>query len=102
MSKNLMSNVQQAELQGQLRPLLEKFRAKHGLSPAAIFDFLVCYAWGDARTRNASGDVVNPRDAASTEQIVNRMRAGCEACEVALQRATGSMGTGIMPPRGQS
>lgn len=79
MQKNLMSTLQQADLQGQLWRLLEDYRAKHGLSPAAVFDFLVSFAWGYARRQ--------PRT--TSEEIQNRMRMHCEACELAYQRATG-------------
>ena len=78
MQKNLMSTTQQAELQGQVWKLIEGYRTKHDLSPAALFDFLVCFAWGFARRQPHTTSV----------EISNRMRAHCEACELAYQRAT--------------
>jgi hypothetical protein len=78
MPKNLMSTVQQAELQGQVWKLVEAYRQKHALSPAAVFDFLVCFAWGYARRQPHTPNV----------EIQNRMRLHCEACELAYQRAT--------------
>lgn len=79
MQKQLMTTVQQAELQGQVWRLVEGFREKYDLGPAAVFDFLVCFAWGYARRQ--------PRT--TTEEIQNRMRAHCEACQLAYERATG-------------
>jgi GTP cyclohydrolase III len=74
-----MSTVQQAELQGQIWKAVEAYRQRHGLSYAALFDFLVCFAWGYARRQPHT----------SSEEIQNRMRAHCEACELAYQRAVG-------------
>jgi hypothetical protein len=76
---NLMSTLQQAELQGKVWKLVEDFRDRHGLSPAAVFDFLVCFAWGYARRQPNTTNV----------EIQNRMRSHCEACELGYQRATG-------------
>jgi hypothetical protein len=78
MSKSLMSTVQQADLQGQIWKTVEAFRTKHDLSPLAVFDFLVSFAWGYARRQPQTTNV----------EIQNRMRAHCEACELAYQRAT--------------
>lgn len=75
-SAQLMSNVQQAELQGKVWKLVEDFRAKHGLAEASVFSFLVCFAWGYARRKNATN-----------VEIVNRMTTLSENCESAYQRA---------------
>lgn len=73
-----MTTVQQAELQGKLWRLVEDTRVQHGLSPAALFDFLVCFAWGYARRQPNTSNV----------EIQNRMASHCQACELARQRAT--------------
>lgn len=78
MANNLMTSLQQAELQGKVWRLVEDYRVKHGLGPLALFDFLVTFAWGYARRQ--------PRT--SNEEIQNRMHAHCTACELAYQRAT--------------
>ncbi len=78
MKNNLMSTVLQAELQGKVWRLVEDFRDKHRLSPSAVFDFLVCFAWGYARREPKTSNV----------EIQNRMRSHCDACELAYQRAT--------------
>lgn len=78
MQKALMNTVQQADLQGQVWKLVEEFRTRHDLSPLAVFDFLVCFAWGYARRQpNVKND-----------EIQNRMQSHCVACELAYQRAT--------------
>jgi hypothetical protein len=77
MGNNLMTSVQQAELQGKLFRLVEDFRTRNDLSPRGIFSFLVCFAWGYARKHTGS----------SNEQITNSMRALCETNELAYQRA---------------
>lgn len=79
MQKSLMTTLQQAELQGKVWKLVEDFRDQHGLSPLALFDFLVSFAWGYARRQPHTP---------STE-IANRMVAHCQANELAYQRATG-------------
>lgn len=73
-----MTSLQQAELQGKLWKLVEDYRAKHGLGPLAVFDFLVTFAWGYARRQPAT----------TNAEIQNRMQAHCTACELAYQRAT--------------
>ena len=78
MQKNLMTSLQQADLQGQLWKLLEEFRHRNGLEALPVFDFLVSFAWGYLRRQ--------PRT--TNDEIQNRMRAHCTACELAYQRAT--------------
>lgn len=78
MKKALMTSLQQAELQGKVFQLVDGFRAKHDLSPAALFDFLVCFAWGYARREAGS----------SNAAIQNSMRALFETNELAYLRAT--------------
>lgn len=77
MENNLMTSLQQAELQGKAFKLAEDFRQKHGLSARALFSFFVCFAWGYARRETGS----------SNEAIQNSMRALCETNELAYQRA---------------
>jgi len=77
MQNNLMSNLQQAELQGKVWKLVEEFRVQHGLSAAALFDFMVSFAWGYARREAGSSPIA----------IANSMRAACESLELAYQRA---------------
>jgi hypothetical protein len=78
MQKNLMTSLQQAELQGKVWKLVEEFRQRHDLGPLAVFDFLVTFAWGYARRQPAT----------TNDEIQNRMHAHCTACELAYQRAT--------------
>lgn len=78
MQKNLMTTVQQAELQGKVWRLVEDYRHKHDLGPLALFDFLVAFAWGYARRQPHTTNV----------EIQNRMVAHCTACELAYQHAT--------------
>ena len=77
MAKNhQMTSLQQAELQREIFTAVERSRIRHELAPAAIFDFLVTFAWGYAR-----------REGESSESISNRMRMACESCELAYQKA---------------
>ncbi len=78
MQKNLMTSLQQAELQGKVWKLVEDFRAQHDLGPLAVFDFLVTFAWGYARRQPNT----------TNGEIQNRMQSHCVACELAYQRAT--------------
>jgi hypothetical protein len=74
---NLMTTLQQAELQGKVFKLAEEFRHRHGLSYRSLFSFFVSFAWGYARREVGS----------SNEAIQNSMRALCETNELAYQRA---------------
>jgi hypothetical protein len=71
-----MTSIQQAELQREIFTVVERHRVRHELAPAAIFDFLVTFAWGYAR-----------REGETTEAISNRMRMACESCELSYQKA---------------
>jgi hypothetical protein len=74
---NLMTSVQQAELQGKVWRVVEDFRQQHGLGWLSMFSFLVSFAWGYAK-----------RERLSAEEIDSRIRTLCMANELAFQRAT--------------
>jgi len=76
MPNPLMTPAQRAALQGATWALVENFRTKNDLSPLAIFEFLVGFAWGYARRQGESNEV-----------ITAQMRAHCERCERDYQHA---------------
>ncbi len=73
-----MTTMQQAELQAKISKLVQDYRQKHALSPVAIFDALASFCWELARSEGN----------ASSEEIANRLRVICEACELAYRHAT--------------
>jgi hypothetical protein len=76
--KDLMSEVQQAELQGKVWELLAEFRTRHGLSERSIWFWGVAFFWGYARRLGASNEVI-------TQSTVRAYNAN----ELALQKAGG-------------
>jgi hypothetical protein len=76
--KELMTSLQQAELQGIVWRAVEEFRHRHGLSASAIFNSLASFAWGYLK-----------RTGVTSTEIENRMRSHCHANELAYQRAVG-------------
>ena len=87
MEKDLMTTVQQAELQGKAWELLAEFRKRHGLSEKAIWFWGVAFFWGYAR-----------RLGATNEEITQSTVRSYLANEEALQKASGgSNGPGSVP-----
>lgn len=83
--KDLMTTVQQAELQGQLWSLVEKHREKHQLSQKSIWFFLMAFGWGYAR-----------RQGASNEEITKSAVKAFETNELAYQKATAPKLPGLL------
>lgn len=75
---DLMTNEQQAELQGKAFQLFEEFRTRHGLSNRSIWFWGVAFFWGYAR-----------RLGATNEQITSSTVRSYLVNEQALTRAGG-------------
>lgn len=58
MEKDLMSTVQQAELQGKIWGILAEFRQRHGLTERSIWFWGVAFFWGYARRLGASNELI--------------------------------------------
>lgn len=84
--KDLMTGLQQAELQGKVWDLLAEFRARHGLSERSIWFWGVAFFWGYARRLGASNELI-------TQSTVRSYLTN----EEALQKAGGLPAEGAKP-----
>ena len=92
MSKTAVTVNAQAQLQGLVCELVEAFRQQRPeLTVEAAFELLVAAAWGYGRQQSTN------------DEVINRMRAGAMACEVARQHAVNVLErNGATPKAGQS
>ena len=86
MEKDVMSDVQQAELQGKVWTLLAEFRTRHSLSERSIWFWGVAFFWGYARRLGATNEVI-------TQSTVRAYAAN----EAALVKAGGLHSDGERP-----